>query len=393
LDAGTVAALVAGFVLLMVGAEALVWGASRLATTLGISSLAIGLTVVAFGTSAPELAVSVRGALTGSGDIALGNVVGSNIFNLLAILGLAALASALVVHRRVVRIDLPVLLLVTVAVWGLAANGRIGRGEGALLVAGLVGYTVWVYRAARREASSDRPPSAPSSQRAPQPAPQPRPQPASRQGPGHSRTQPGPQPSRPRPWPTAGVAVALGLAGLVVGAQLLVSAATDIAAAAGMSELAIGLTLVAAGTSLPELATSVAAAARGQRDIAVGNVVGSNLFNLLGVLGASALAAPTGLFVAPQTLTTDLPLALLATLAVLPCLATGLVIMRWEGGLLVLGYGGYLALVLLTGFGDPRAPAARTLVFVGLGLVAVVVTTVGWIRHRRDDAGANFDRA
>lgn len=356
---GTVAALFGGAVLLVVGAEALVRGASRLAAAMGITPLAIGLTVVAFGTSAPELAVTVQAAVGGAGDVAVGNAVGSNVFNLLAILGLTAVTRALVVQRRIVRLDLPVLLVVTLVVWGLAANGTLGRLEGALLAAGLLGYTTWVYLASRREERGE----------------QVRREARGEQAAASSEPQ--------RPWPWAAGAIVVGLAGLVAGAQLLVSAATTIAVAAGVSELTVGLTVVAAGTSLPELATSVAAAARGQRDIAVGNVVGSNLFNLLGVLGVGALVAPDGLAIAGEALRTDLPISLLATIVVLPCLVTGLLILRWEGGLLLLAYGGYVTVVVLLGLGHPAAPTARTGLIVGLATSAVIVTLIGWWDHRR----------
>jgi cation:H+ antiporter len=350
MDATVAGMLVGGIILLVVGAEALVRGASRLASAMGVTPLAIGLTVVAFGTSAPELAVSVQGAVSGAGDVAVGNVVGSNIFNLLAILGLAAACSALVVHRRVVRLDLPILLGATLLVSVLAWNGTLGRIEGAVLTATLLTYTTWVYRASRRE---------------------------------NHATQPSSQ-APTRRWPTAAAAIVVGLAALVAGAQLLVTAATSIAVAAGVTELAIGLTVVAAGTSLPELATSVAAAVRGQRDIAVGNIVGSNLFNLLGVLGASALLAPNGLPVIDQVRQVDLPLSLLVTLVVLPCLATGLIIRRWEGTLLIVAYGGYLTVALLAGTNHPRAGSATTALVVGLAFLAVTITAVGWVhRHGR----------
>ncbi|MFP4636508.1 MAG: calcium/sodium antiporter [Nitriliruptoraceae bacterium] len=377
---GTIAGLIGGAVLLVVGAEALVRGASRLAAAMGVTPLAIGLTVVAFGTSAPELAVSVQGAVGGAGDVAVGNAVGSNVFNLLAILGLAALTRALVVQQRIVRLDLPVLLVATLVVWGLAANGTLGRIEGSLLVAGLLAYTTWVYRASRREErgtdTSVTEHGAGSS--------------LAEHSSGHEQGAADASPDEPRSrrtWPRAAAAIVLGLAGLVAGAQLLVGAATTIAVAAGVSELTIGLTVVATGTSLPELATSVAAAARGQRDIAVGNVVGSNLFNLLGVLGVAALVSPGGLPIAAEALRTDLPLSLLATIVVLPCLVTGLLILRWEGGLLLLAYVGYVTTVVLLGLSHPAGPTARVSISIGLVASTVVVTLIGWWDHRRRRAG------
>jgi cation:H+ antiporter len=211
--------LLGGVVLLVGGAEALVRGATQLAVAMKVTPLAIGLTVVAFGTSAPELAVSVQGAVSGAGDVAVGNVVGSNIFNLLAILGLAAATSALVVHRRVVRLDLPILVGATLLVTTLAWNGHLGRLEGAALAIALLGYTAWIYRASRRE----------------------------------NHTEQTPQATPRAGWPGATGAIIIGLAALVAGAQLLIGAATSIAEAAGVTDLAIGLTVVAAGTSLPGL--------------------------------------------------------------------------------------------------------------------------------------------
>ena len=347
MDAPVIGMLAGGIVLLVGGAEALVRGASRLAAAMKITPLAIGLTVVAFGTSAPELAVNVQGALSGAGDVAVGNVVGSNIFNLLAILGLAATTSALVVHRRVVRLDLPILVAATLLVAALAWNGQLGRFEGALLAIALLGYTAWIYRASRHE----------------------------------NHTEQAPQAAPKAGWPGATGAIIIGLAALVAGAELLIAAATSIAETAGLTELAIGLTVVAAGTSLPELATSVAAAVRGQRDIAVGNVVGSNLFNLLGVLGLSAMLAPGGLAVVDQARHVDLPLSLLVTLVVLPCLATGLIIHRWEGTLLLLAYVGYLAVVLLAGTNHPYAADSTTALLIGLALLGLTITAVGWLKR------------
>lgn len=349
------AGLAGGLVLLVAGAEALVRGATRLAAAARISPVVVGLTVVAFGTSAPELAVSVGGALGGTPGVAVGNALGSNVFNVLAILGVAAVAGGLAVHQRIVRLDVPLVIAATAAAWLLAADGRLGRVDGLALALGLVGYTVWSYRAARREApeivaeyrdalDGDAAPS--------------------------------------RPWRAAAF-VAVGLAALVAGAQLLVTAATGIAAAVGVSDLVVGLTVVAAGTSLPELATSVLAAARGERDIAVGNVVGSNLFNLTGVLGFAALAAPDGLPVGGNVLAGAFPLTLLAMFVALPALATGLVVDRWEGGVLVLAYLAYVASLVLTGLAHPAAPAVTVGLMAALALLAVGLVAVGLVRRHR----------
>ena len=341
--------VVGGMAVLVAGASALVLGAARLAAAAGISSLVIGLTVVAFGTSAPELAVSVQAALTGAGEVAIGNAVGSNIFNTLAILGVSALFGGLVVHQRLVRVDVPIVLVVTAVTWWMTANGHLGRGEGALLAAGVVAYTLFAYLLGRREpkevvAEYDEAFGA------------------------------GAPP--PRRWLGAVGLVIGGLVALVAGAQLLVNGATELASTLGVSDLIIGLTVVAAGTSLPELATSVVATRRGERDIAVGNIVGSNLFNLLAVLGLSALAGG-GLPVPDATIATDVPVLLLATLVALPALALGLSVTRWEGAVLLAGYVGYIAYLVLDGLGSAAAPEARVWLLGAFAAAAVLVTGIG----------------
>ena len=307
-----------GLVLLVGGAEALVRGASHLATAAGISPLVVGLTVVAFGTSAPELAVSIGSASGGQGALALGNVVGSNIFNVLLILGVSALIAPLRVSSQLVRLDVPLGIGVSIGVLGLAVDGRIGPGEGGLLMLGMAGYTAFLIWQSRRS-------SAPAAA-------------------GPTVASGG----------MRGVDMALnvglvvgGLALLVLGAGWVVDGAVDIARHLGVSDLVIGLTLIAGGTSLPELATSVLAGLRGERDIAVGNVVGSNLFNLMAVLGASALAAPDGLPVADAVLWFDLPVMIAVAGACLPVFFTGGTISRAEGGLFLGYYGAYTAYLIL----------------------------------------------
>lgn len=350
-----VLAVLAGMAVLVVGADALVRGASRLAAAAGVSSLVIGLTVVAYGTSAPELAVSVGDALTGTGQLAVGNAVGSNIFNVLAILGVSALFGGLVVHRRLVRVDVPLLLGITALVWWLAADGAIGPVEGAVLAGGIVAYSVASYLLGRRE------PSAVTAEY----------DEAFGEDPAAAK----------RRWPLAAGLVLAGLVGLVAGAQLLVWGATSIASALGVSELIIGLTVVAAGTSLPELATSVVAARRGERDIAVGNIVGSNIFNLLAVLGFSALAGG-GIDVPAEAIATDLPVAVLITLVALPALALGLSVARWEGALLLAGYLGYVGYLVVRAIGGPAEAAARIWLLGGLLTLAVAVTVIGVVVER-----------
>ena len=365
MDAFTIVTFVAGIALLMLGAELLVRGAAGVAVRVGLSSVVIGLTVVSMGTSAPELAVSVRDALDGAGDLAVGNVVGSNIANILLILGVsAAVGAGLVVAERIVRIDVPLMVGVSLLVLVLALDGRISRFEGALLVVLLVVYVTWTVRSARRE------------------------------GPDivaeHEEAIDVEALRRSSYW-VDGLLILAGLAGLVVGAQWLVSSATTVATEFGASELVIGLTVVALGTSMPELATSVVAVLRGQRDIAVGNAVGSNLFNLLGVLGVTAAVASGGIRVLEQAQEFDLPVMTAVAVACLPVFFNGYELKRWEGFLFVGYYVAYTTYLLLDAtdatFLDPFRVG---MVFFVLPLTTVTLVIVGyrsWKAHRRGEAG------
>jgi cation:H+ antiporter len=341
----------AGLAALVVGAELLVRGASRLALSLGISPLVVGLTVVAFGTSAPEVAVSVGGALEGRTEIAIGNVVGSNIFNVLFILGLSALIAPLVVHVQIIRQEVLVMLGATLLLVVLALDGVIGRADAALLLAGLVVYTVFlIVQSRRQDAQAQHEPGLPQ------------------RSPGWDATL-----------PAQLLLIAAGLALLALGSGWLVGAATAFAKALGVSDLVIGLTIVAAGTSMPEVATSVLAAVRGERDIAIGNVVGSSSFNILGCLGLTGLVAAGGLPVPPQALTFDLWVMLAVAFACLPVFVTGHVIARWEGTLFLGCYAAYTAMLVLAAQQHAAQPAFRAamlwfvipLAVVPLGLVVL----------------------
>lgn len=362
----TIFLFVAGGVLLIGGAELLVRGASRIAAGMGISPLVVGLTVVAFGTSSPELAVSVGSSLAGNGDVALGNVVGSNIFNILFILGLAALFAPLVVQRQLVRFDLPVALAASILVALMALDGAIGRGDGAVLLVGLAVYLVTLIRQGGQEAAvavGDDPADA-----------------ATGQDDGHPAEDVAG--SRVRDAFTA--LVGLGL--LVLGSDWFVGAAVTTAERLGVSELVIGLTVVSAGTSLPEVATSVLAGLRGQRDIAVGNVIGSNVFNLLGVLGAGALAAPGGIPVPTGALTFDLPLMIVVTLVAVPILFSGWIVDRWEGALFLLWYAAYTSWLVFDATAHPGEDEL-TLALLGFALpFTVMVVLVSGLRNLRGPA-------
>ncbi len=259
--------IVIGLVVLVGGGEVLLRGATRLASMLRISPLVIGLTVVAFGTSAPELAVSVQAALSGQADLSVGNVVGSNLFNILFILGLSAVIAPLVVSIQLIRWDVPLMILSAALMLLLSWDGRLGRVDGMMLFGSLVAYVVWTVRQSRRETRLTE-------------AQLPHEERASAAGWKSVLTQL--------------ALVAVGLVLLSVGSRWLVSGSVVIATALGVSQLIIGLTIVAVGTSLPEVMTSVLAVLHGQRDIAVGNVVGSNIFNVLCVLGLSSLVSPAG---------------------------------------------------------------------------------------------------
>lgn len=345
----TVLLLIVGLVLLVAGAEVLVRGASAIALAAGISPLVVGLTVVAYGTSAPELAVGVQAGLSGEPEIALGNVVGSNVFNVLFVLGLCALVAPLVAQADLIRRDVPVMIGVSALLLVLVLDGELGRTEGIGLLAGVVLYSVWTIRAGRRDGR------------------------ALEAGDPHES---GPQPSVPR----SALLVLVGLGMLVAGGHWLVDSAVDIASAVGLSELVIGLTVVAVGTSLPEVATSLAALRRGEGDMAVGNVVGSNIFNVLLIVGATATVTSGGIDV-PEALTRfDLPVMTAVAVACLPIFFTDGSISRWEGALFLGYYVAYTAYLLLDAAGHDAQPVlgAVMLVFV----VPLTTVTLGGLALR-----------
>jgi len=296
-----------GIALLFGGGELFVQGSVALAVIFGIPQLVIGLTVVALGTSAPELFVSLSSILQGADALAVSNAVGSNIFNVLVVLGCSALILPLQVESRLVRRDVPLLIAISAAVWGMASAGRLTWQSGVALLLALVINTIWEIRTAREEPFD--------SERA-----EPDVDDAAGEG----------------GWGLALVKLLAGIVVLTIGSRVLVTGATTAAALLGVSEAVIGLTIVAAGTSMPELITSLVAALRGKTDLAIGNVVGSCLLNLMMVLGGGAIAAAgRGLAVSPELISDDLPVMLLTSLACLPIFWTKGRISRLEGGLLL----------------------------------------------------------
>ncbi|NJN17394.1 MAG: calcium/sodium antiporter [Oscillochloris sp.] len=392
----TMLLLAGGLVLLVVGGELLVRGASRIAASFGISPLVIGLTVVAFGTSSPELAVSIQAGLAGNPDIAMGNVVGSNIFNVLFILGACALILPLVVSQQLVRREVPIMIGTSLLLFVLAIDGTIGLFDGLLLFAGILGYLTWSVLQSRKETAA---------------------LPAQVTSEPNGATSP--------LWLAGALGVlsigALGfllawfnpvinslltigaicflagglfgtgastrlgdniqqigliLAGLgvlVLGAGWLIDGATTIARTLGVSDVIIGLTIVAAGTSLPEVATSIIATIRKERDIAIGNVVGSNIFNILGILGLSAMVTPGGLGVNPGVLSFDLPIMIAVAIACLPIFFTGFSIARWEGALFLAGYVAYTTVLVLTAIAHPALTYVNTTLWCVLPLIALTL--------------------
>lgn len=348
--------LLLGLVVLVVGADLLVRGSSQLAFRFGISPLVIGLTVVAFGTSSPELAVSIQSGLAGQADIALGNVVGSNIFNVLAVLGVAALISPLIVKQQLVQFEVPLVVGLSVLILIMAKDGYIGTLDGLLLTGGLIAYSVFAIWQSRRESAEVQSEYA-------------------------NEIDKGSTGWLAR-LPAQIVCILVGLGLLVLGATWLVDSAVAIARSLHISEMVIGLTIVAAGTSFPELATSVVAAIRGEGDIAVGNVIGSSIFNLLGILGVASLVTPGGLSVAPALVNFDIPVMIAVAFACLPIFASGHRIERWEGAMFLGYYAVYLAyLVLATTQHDSLQSFSTTLLGFVLPLTGVTLLVV-WAQHR-----------
>lgn len=349
----------AGIAALTVGAEILIRGASRLAAMLGISPLIIGLTVVAFSTSSPELAVSVRAALAGQADIALGNVVGSNIFNVLFILGVSAVITPLAVSRQLIRLDVPIMIGVSFLLLIFGIGGGINRVEGLILFIGIIIYTVFLIVQSRKEKNG--------------------------QTDDYRKEFGKPQRRSPREWIINLAMVLAGLGMLVLGARWMVEGAVVIARAMGVSELIIGLTIIAVGTSLPEVAASVIASIRKERDIAVGNVVGSNIFNILSVLGLSSALSPNGIAVSPAALNFDIPVMIAVAVACLPIFFHGSQISRWEGFLFLGYYIAYTAYLILSSTQHDALPFfSWVMSFFVIPLTVITLLLISYRQWRKD---------
>ena len=357
----TIVFFIAGLALLIFGAEWLVRGASRLAAKVGISPLVIGLTVVAFGTSSPEMAVSVQSSFTGQADIAVGNVVGSNIFNILFILGISAAITPLIVQQQLIRLDVPLMIGLSVAVYLMSLDGIIGRLEGILLFIGIIVYTVFLIVQSRKETKAVEE--------------------------EYAQEYADKKETGWKPWLINLGLVGVGLTLLVLGSNWLVDSAISIARWLGLSELIIGLTIVAAGTSMPEVATSIAAAVKGERDIAVGNVVGSNIFNVLSVLGLTAMVAPSGVPVSQAAEAFDIPVMVSVAVMTLPIFFTGNRIDRWEGWLFLFYYAAYTTYLILDAAQHDALPLFNNVLLFAIIPLTVVTLIVLFIteysRRRR----------
>ena len=368
----TIVLLVAGFVVLVVGGEVLVRGASTLAAAVGISPLVVGLTVVSFATSAPELAVTLQASIAGSPGLAVGNVVGSNVVNILLVLGVAGLILPLVVRGAVVRRDVPVMIAMSLLFWLMSLDGAVSTADGAVLVALLVTYVVVMVVRSRRGSRAETKLAA-------------------------AGVPDVPEDGRTKRLVIAAFMVAAGVALLILGARWLVSSATDIASSLGLSETVIGLTIVAIGTSLPELATSVIAAIKGDVEMAVGNAIGSNIFNIGAVMGLTAVVAGGGVPVDTGAVGFDLPVMVAVAFAILPIAFTGFVVSRWEAALFVVYYAAYVTYLLLDSAGHDALPRYSSVMLwfvlpiTALTLVLLATYELGVRRGTRmsDDSAPN----
>ncbi|MEZ4815008.1 MAG: calcium/sodium antiporter [Bdellovibrionota bacterium] len=348
--------LASGLAILVVGADLLIKGASSLAKSFGVPPLVIGLTIVAFGTSSPELTIGIISSLKGESNLALGNVVGSNIANILLILGLSALIYPIKINRQIIRSEVPFMILSSFLVWLVAADKEITRLNGSLLFLGFALYTFFQIRIAHKAkplSSSDT---------------------IVKELSGESKFQ-----------IIQVLYLILGLGGLAFGSKLFVDAAVLLAKHLGVSELVIGLTIVSIGTSLPEIVTSLVAAYRKESDIAVGNVIGSCIFNSLSVLGLSAIFSKTTLIVPDIALNFDIPVMVAASIACLPIFFSEYRVGRWEGALFLGYYIIYTLKLILEANGSSYLPIMQHASFYYIiPLTVLVVSTATFKFHKKN---------
>ena len=352
--------LVAGLVLLVIGAEFLVKGASRVAAILQIPPLIIGLTIVAYGTSAPEMSVSIMSSFSEqSADIAIGNVVGSNICNILLVLGLSSVVAPLTVTKQIIRSDVPIMIGVSLLLFMFVIDGQLSRVDSIILFIGGILYTLsLIYQSNKQGAEEDE----------------------------FAEEYSFSGEVTPVVWLKNIVFIVGGSGLLILGSQWLVNSAVAIAESFGVSKLLIGLTIIALGTSLPELATSVVASFRGERDIAVGNVLGSNIFNILAVLGIAGIVAPNGINVNPAVINFNAPVAIAVACACFPIFYSGKQIDRWEGLLFLfyyLAYNGYLILDAIDHSILGLYTTVMLLVVIPVTIIAVVTVAIMEKRAKR----------
>lgn len=363
--------LVVGFALLIGGAELLVRGASKIALLFGISPLVVGLTVVAFGTSSPEGAVSVFSAFSDQSGIAVGNIIGSNIMNILIVIGLSTVIMPMVVSEQVIQLQVPLVIAASVAFFIMALDGTIGTFDGFILFSAIIIYTVWAIRKSRREQREVKD--------------------------AYSEDYVIPEEkdkNKARAITINSIITVTGILILVAAAHMLVEGASDIAAILGVSDLIIGLTIVALGTSLPELATSVVAGIKKRRDIAVGNIIGSNLFNILAVIGLSSLVAPNGIAVPESAINFDIPVMTAVAFACLPIFFTGHRICRWEGFLFLSYYGFYLTYLILSArSGSPPSLFKTVTLFfvIPLTVITIVISVYRHIKQSKLNTSIPWD--
>ena len=359
----SVSLILAGLVLLVVGGELLVRSASNIAQLAKLDPLLVGLTIVALGTSAPEMAVCLYAAFSGQPDMALGNVIGSNIANVLLILGLSAMIAPLVVSVRLVRLDVPVMIIASIALLLMGWTGNIGRFEGGMLIAGLLLYMAWLIWQTRQSKRKTNELAALEPEQ-----------------------QDGAEPGNL--WLQL-LLIPISIALLVLGSNWLVQGASDIARWMGVSDLVIGLTIVAVGTSLPELAASLMAVLRGRRDLAVGNCVGSNILNILAVMGLTGLLAPDGVQVPLHAMQSDLPIMAVVAIACLPVFSTGGRISRWEGFVF---FGYFLIYIVWLFLVQTDAPGKSLVGYTVVGfIIPLTVITFALITYRSIRAKRQVD--